>query len=59
MTNPHRSSSLAGRSSGAADDSEVVRVLDAYLSGIEAGQPADPEKLLAEHPRWPGSCGRT
>jgi hypothetical protein len=48
--NPNRSSSLAGRILGAEDDSEVVRVLDAYLSGIEAGQPADPDKLLADHP---------
>jgi eukaryotic-like serine/threonine-protein kinase len=35
---------------GPASDSEVVRVLDAYLSGIEAGKPADPDKLLADHP---------
>jgi serine/threonine-protein kinase len=35
---------------GPASDSEVVRILDAYLSGIEAGQPADPDKLLADHP---------
>ena len=54
MTNPNRSSLLAGRVFGAEDDSEVVRVLDAYLSGIEAGQPADPEKLLADHPALAG-----
>src|SRR5690349_10665198 len=48
--NLNRPSPLAGLSSSAADDSEVVRVLDAYLSGIEAGQPADPNQLLADHP---------
>ena len=48
--NPHRSSPLAGLPAGAEDDSEALRVLDSYLSGIEAGQPADPHKLLADHP---------
>ncbi len=32
------------------DDAEVAWVLDLYLAGIEAGRPADPERLLAEHP---------
>ena len=31
-----------------------LRILDAYLSGIEAGQPADPDKLLADHPALAG-----
>ena len=31
-----------------------MRVLDAYLSGIEAGGPADPDKLLADHPALAG-----
>ncbi len=48
--NPHRSSPLAGPPAGAEDDSEALRILDAYLSGIEAGRPADPDKLLADHP---------
>ncbi len=48
--NPDRSSPLPGLSPGAENDSEVVRVLDAYLSSIEAGQPADPDRLLADHP---------
>ncbi len=48
--NSNRSSLPNGLQRGADDDSEVVRILDAYLSGIEAGQPADPEKLLADHP---------
>ena len=52
--NPNRSSFARGPCSGAEDDSEVVRVLDAYLSGIEAGQPADPDKLLADHPALAG-----
>ena len=32
------------------EDARVMAILDAYLSGIEAGRPADPQKLLAEHP---------
>jgi hypothetical protein len=32
------------------EDARVMRILDEYLSGIEAGRPADPSKLLAEHP---------
>ncbi len=52
--NTNRSSLFDAVRSGPDDDSEVVRILDAYLSGIEAGQPADPEKLLAEHPALAG-----
>jgi len=48
--NPDSSSPLPGLPFGGEDDSEVVRVLDAYLSAIEAGQPADPDRLLADHP---------
>ncbi len=48
--NADRSSLLDGIPPGAGDDSEVVRILDAYLSGIEAGGRANPEKLLADHP---------
>ncbi len=48
--NANRSSLPNGLCAGAGEDSEIVRILDAYLSGIEAGQPADPDKLLAEHP---------
>ncbi len=48
--NTNRSSLSTGLPAGAEDDAEVVRILDGYLSGIEAGQPADPEKLLADHP---------
>ena len=52
--NTHRSSLLSGLRADAENDSEVIRVLDAYLSGIEAGQPADPDKLLADHPALAG-----
>jgi tRNA A-37 threonylcarbamoyl transferase component Bud32/tetratricopeptide (TPR) repeat protein len=31
-------------------DLEVGRIFDAYLAELEAGAPADPERLLAEHP---------
>ena len=48
--NTNRSSLPNGLPPGSDDDSEVVRILDAYLSGIEAGGPADPDKLLADHP---------
>jgi serine/threonine protein kinase len=34
----------------AAEDSEVGRVLDEYMAGIESGKPDDPERLVAEHP---------
>ncbi len=48
--NTNRSSLTNGLTPGTEDDSEVVRILDGYLSGIEAGGRADPEKLLADHP---------
>jgi serine/threonine protein kinase/Tfp pilus assembly protein PilF len=48
--NAHRSSPLSGLSAENANDAEALRVLDSYLSGIEAGRPADPHKLLADHP---------
>lgn len=32
------------------EDEEVVRVLDVYLSDLEAGRATDPQRLLAEHP---------
>jgi eukaryotic-like serine/threonine-protein kinase len=48
--NPYRSSLSPGLSAGDGDDSEALRVLDSYLSGIEAGRPADPPKLPADHP---------
>ncbi len=52
--NTNRSSPTNGLPAGTDDDSEVVRILDGYLSGIEAGQPADPDKLLADHPALVG-----
>jgi serine/threonine-protein kinase len=33
-----------------ASDVEVARVLESYLAAVEAGQPADPELLMKEHP---------
>jgi len=32
------------------EDEEVVRVLDAYLAGLERGESVEPEMLLAQHP---------
>jgi serine/threonine-protein kinase len=31
-------------------DAELARVLDAFLADVEAGRPADPDRLLADHP---------
>jgi serine/threonine-protein kinase len=39
-------------------DAEVARVLDEYLAGLEAGRPADPDRLLAEHPTIAGQLRR-
>jgi serine/threonine-protein kinase len=33
-----------------ASDVEVARVLESYLAAVEAGEPADPQRLLHEHP---------
>jgi serine/threonine protein kinase len=52
--NTNRSSAPDGLPPEEAGDSAVMRVLDEYLSGIEAGQPADPDKLLADHPALAG-----
>jgi serine/threonine-protein kinase len=35
-------------------DVEVARVLEAYLAAVEAGQPADPRRLLESHPHLAG-----
>jgi len=35
-------------------ESEVARILDAYLAEVEAGRPVDPGRLLAEHPAIAG-----
>jgi serine/threonine protein kinase/Flp pilus assembly protein TadD len=48
--NPHRSSPLAGRPAGSEVDSAALSILDSYLCGIEGGEPADPQRLLADHP---------
>ena len=49
-----RSADRGRATSEAADDAEVGRVLDAYLADLEAGRPADPERLLADHPALAG-----
>jgi WD40 repeat protein/tRNA A-37 threonylcarbamoyl transferase component Bud32 len=49
MTPVGRPGSINGN--GAANlDAEAGRVFDAYLAELEAGRPADPERLLAAHP---------
>ena len=32
------------------DEVELARVLESYLADLEAGRPADPERLIAAHP---------
>ncbi len=39
-----------GVDASVSEDAEVARVLDEYLADLEAGRPADPDRLLAEHP---------
>jgi serine/threonine-protein kinase len=39
-----------GEDSGDSLDLEAGRVFDAFLADLEAGHPADPERLLADHP---------
>jgi serine/threonine-protein kinase len=39
-----------GVDASASEDAEVARVLDEYLAELEAGRPADPDRLLADHP---------
>jgi hypothetical protein len=41
---------LPEESASEPGDLAAVQVFDAYLARIEAGHPADPEQLLAEHP---------
>ena len=42
--------SPANKSLAATEDTELVRVLDAYLADVEAGRAVDLEQLLAAHP---------
>ena len=49
MTPDRHPTSFNDRAADALD-AEAGRVLDAYLAGLEAGQPADPDVLLAAHP---------
>jgi hypothetical protein len=43
-------SPIDGENRDASIDAELARVLEAYLAGLEAGRPVDPERLIAEHP---------
>jgi len=47
---PELDHSFEGDTAEAAEDAELGRVLEVYLADLEAGRPADREKLLAEHP---------
>jgi serine/threonine-protein kinase len=46
----------SGDSPGSDDllDIEVARVLESYLAAMDAGQPADPRRLLEDHPHLAG-----
>ncbi len=50
MSRESGSPPVDGDNAEASLDAELARVLEAYLADLEAGQPVDPEKLLAEHP---------
>jgi WD40 repeat protein/serine/threonine protein kinase len=48
-----------GVDSETAQQSELARVLDAYLAAVEAGEAVDPEELAARHPAiadWLRAC---
>jgi serine/threonine protein kinase len=39
-----------GSGTASSGDAELTRVLEAYLTDLEAGRPVDPDRLLADHP---------
>jgi hypothetical protein len=39
-----------GEAGETSQEASLARVLESYLTGLEAGRPADPERLLAAHP---------
>jgi tetratricopeptide (TPR) repeat protein/tRNA A-37 threonylcarbamoyl transferase component Bud32 len=45
-----KESSVAGDRSQSSQESELGRILEAYLADREAGRPVDVERLVAEHP---------
>jgi hypothetical protein len=48
----HRS--VNGDTGEAPEETALARVLESYLAGLEAGRPADPERLIADHPELAG-----
>jgi serine/threonine-protein kinase len=53
MIPPGNPSGSAGEHEAPLDD-ELIRVMEGYLAGLEAGRPPDLERLLAEHPALAG-----
>ena len=45
---------LDGDTGTTPEESALARVLESYLAGLEAGRPADPERLIAAHPELAG-----
>ncbi len=37
-----------------AEESALARLLESYLADLEAGRPADPERLIAAYPALAG-----
>src|SRR5262249_42895860 len=50
VMNPNEPAICNGHASAPDEAPEVVRILDGYLSAVQGGRPADPERLLAEYP---------
>jgi serine/threonine-protein kinase len=46
--------SLDGDAGATSEEAALARVLESYLSGLEAGRPADPVRLIADHPDLAG-----
>ncbi|HZW34489.1 MAG TPA: hypothetical protein VFF52_27440 [Isosphaeraceae bacterium] len=43
-------SPLDGNTGATAEEAALAEVLESYLAQLEAGAPADPERLIADHP---------
>ncbi|MGO9467716.1 MAG: hypothetical protein ACLQVF_26570, partial [Isosphaeraceae bacterium] len=39
-----------GDTGGTTEEAELAQVLESYLAQLEAGRPADPERLITAHP---------
>ncbi len=48
----HRS--VNGDTGESPEEAALARVLESYLAGLEAGRPADPDRLVAAHPELAG-----